>query len=110
MDINYPHLPVVGSTLCAFLQQKNMSADKCEELLVSWGLNAINARRFTAHLWGEVMVPAAGETNIHRMKGTGFRVRHFEHRNDYMILQDRLTTLNQKPVQSSGTAAVGTIK
>ncbi|KAG0083850.1 hypothetical protein BGZ93_001562 [Podila epicladia] len=110
MDINYPHLPVVGSTLCAFLQYKNMSADKCEELLISWGLNTINARRFTAHLWGEVMVPAAGETNIHRTKGTGFQVRHFEHRNDYKILQDRLTTLNQKPLQSSGTTTVGAIK
>ncbi|KAI9242038.1 MAG: hypothetical protein BYD32DRAFT_457290 [Podila humilis] len=103
MDINHRHLPVIGSTLCAFLQYKNMGADKCEDLLVSWGLNAINARRFTAHLWGEVMVPAAGETNIYRTKGTGFRVRHFEHRNDYKILQERLTTLNQKLTQSTGT-------
>ncbi|KAG0338846.1 hypothetical protein BG000_003299 [Podila horticola] len=110
MDINYPHLPIIGSTLCAFLQHKNMSADKCEELLVSWGLNVINARRFTAHLWGEVMVPAAGETNIHRTKGTGFRVRHFEYQDDYKTLQERMTILNQKSIQSSGTTAVGTIK
>ncbi|KAG0020281.1 hypothetical protein BGZ81_009394 [Podila clonocystis] len=110
MDINNPHLLIIGSTLCAFLQHKNMSADKCEELLVSWGLNAINARRFTAHLWGEVMVSAAGEINVHRAKGIGFRVRHFEHRNDYKILRERLTTLNQKPIQNSETNAVGVIK
>ncbi|KAG0343992.1 hypothetical protein BG004_004836 [Podila humilis] len=96
MDIRHPHLCIIGSTLCAFLAYKNMSAEKCEELLISWGLNTLNARRFTAHLWGEVMVPAAGETNILRAKGTSFQVRQIQHHKDYKNLFDRLLLLNSK--------------
>ncbi|KAG0249769.1 hypothetical protein BG011_008975 [Mortierella polycephala] len=63
MNIEDQHLPVLGTTLCALLEHKELTALACEELLVSWGLTTIDARRFTSHLW-EVMIAAAGEATI----------------------------------------------
>ncbi|KAF8929870.1 hypothetical protein BGZ58_008620 [Dissophora ornata] len=51
MDIEHEHLPVIGTTLCTLLEHKDLGGLACEELLVSWGLSEINARRLTSHVW-----------------------------------------------------------
>ncbi|KAF9342937.1 hypothetical protein BGX26_006589, partial [Mortierella sp. AD094] len=68
MDIDHSHLPVIGTTLCVLLEQKDLSAKACEELLASWGLTELDARRFTNHLW-ELLVSAAGEASVRGGKG-----------------------------------------
>jgi len=96
MDIEHQHLPVIGTTLCALLEHKGLSGVACEELLVSWGLTEINARRFTSHLW-DVMVAAAGEADVRGSKGFSFHVRQHEDTEDYKRLQHRLYELNKAP-------------
>ncbi|KAF9939724.1 hypothetical protein BGZ65_009721 [Modicella reniformis] len=96
MDIEHQHLPVVGTTLCVLLEHKDLSGLVCEELLVSWGLTEIDARRFTDHLW-EVMVAAAGEADLRGGKGFGIRVRQYEETKDYRRVQSRLLELNKAP-------------
>ncbi|KAF9967858.1 hypothetical protein BGZ70_007914 [Mortierella alpina] len=96
MDINHQHLPVVGTTLCALLEHKDLGATQCEELLISWGLTHLNARRFTTHLW-DLMVAAAGESSIRGGRGMGLQVRQCEHRTDFKTIQERLTVLNKPP-------------
>ncbi|KAF9170293.1 hypothetical protein BGX21_005157 [Mortierella sp. AD011] len=73
MDIDHIHLPVIGTTLCLLLEKRGLSAKACEELLASWGLTELNARRFTNHLW-ELLVSAAGEASVRGGKGVGFKV------------------------------------
>ncbi|KAF9570011.1 hypothetical protein EC968_002325 [Mortierella alpina] len=96
MDIDHQHLPVIGTTLCALLEHRELGALQCEELLVSWGLTHINARRFTSHLW-DLMVAAAGESSIRGGRGIGLKVRQNEHRADFITIQERLSTLNKAP-------------
>ncbi|KAF9548662.1 hypothetical protein EC957_005901 [Mortierella hygrophila] len=96
MDIQNPHLPVVGTTLCAFLEHKDLGGLACEEMLMSWGLTGINARRFTSHLW-EVMVAAAGEASVRGGKGFGMRVRQLEDKEDFKAIRTRLLVLNKAP-------------
>ena len=96
MDINHEHLPVIGTTLCALLEHKELGALQCEELLISWGLSHLNARRFTSHLW-DLMVAAAGESSIRGGRGIGLPVRQHEHSADFKTIQERLTTLNKAP-------------
>lgn len=96
MNINHQHLPVIGTTLCALLEHKGLGALQCEELLVSWGLTHLNARRFTSHLW-DLMVAAAGESSIRGGRGIGLQIRHNEHQADFKIIQERLTMLNKEP-------------
>ncbi|KAG0277142.1 hypothetical protein BGZ95_006459 [Linnemannia exigua] len=96
MDIQNPHLPVIGTTLCALLEHKDLGGLACEELLMSWGLTGIDARRFTSHLW-EIMVAAAGEASIRGGKGFGMRVRQLEEREDFKITRARLLALNKTP-------------
>ncbi|KAG0199698.1 hypothetical protein BGX33_011489 [Mortierella sp. NVP41] len=96
MDIQSPHLPVIGTTLCALLEHKDLGGLACEELLVSWGLTGIDARRFTSHLW-EVMVAAAGEASVRGGKGFGMRIRQFEDKEDFKTVRTRLQVLNKAP-------------
>ncbi|OAQ34409.1 hypothetical protein K457DRAFT_28331 [Linnemannia elongata AG-77] len=96
MDIQNPHLPVIGTTLCALLEHKDLSGLACEELLMSWGLTGINARRFTSHLW-EVMVAAAGEASVRGGKGFGMRVRQLQDKEDFKAIRARLLELNKGP-------------
>ena len=100
MDIQNPRLPVIGTTLCALLEHKDLGGLACEELLMSWGLTGIDARRFTSHLWEEVMVPAAGEASVREGgKGFGMRVRQFEDKEDFKTIRTRLHILNQSPLK-----------
>ncbi|KAF9124750.1 hypothetical protein BGW39_007932 [Mortierella sp. 14UC] len=96
MDIHNPHLPVIGTTLCALLEHKDLGGLKCEELLMSWGLTGIDARRFTSHLW-EIMVAAAGEATVRGGKGFGILVRQLEDKEDFKIIRARLLALNKAP-------------
>ncbi|KAI7821721.1 hypothetical protein BC939DRAFT_493945 [Gamsiella multidivaricata] len=96
MDIDSNHLPLIGTTLCAHLEHKDLSGLACEELLISWGLKEIDARRFSNHLW-EVMVSAAGEANIRGGKGVGYQVRQLEDTVDFKRIQSRLLMLNKAP-------------
>ncbi|KAF9203048.1 hypothetical protein BGZ49_006859 [Haplosporangium sp. Z 27] len=96
IDVDHEHLPVLGITLCIYLEQKQLSATACEELLSSWGLTELNARRFTHHLW-DVLVSAAGESSVRGGKGVGFRVRQFEHRKDFKHIQEKLDAINKAP-------------
>ncbi|KAI1317753.1 hypothetical protein EDD11_007927 [Mortierella claussenii] len=75
MDIDYKNLPIIGTTLCALLEHRNLGGIACEKLLISWGLNDIDARRFTSHLW-EVLVAAAGEATVRGGRGVGLREYH----------------------------------
>ncbi|KAG0326417.1 hypothetical protein BGZ99_009558 [Dissophora globulifera] len=95
MDINHHLLPIIGSTLCALLEHKNLSALACEDLLVSWGLTELDARRFTSHLW-EFMVAAVGEAPVWGGKGVGYRIRQSERTRDFKQLQHKLELLNNK--------------
>lgn len=96
MNIQNPHLPIVGTTLCALLEHKDLGGLACEELLMSWGLTGIDARRFTSHLW-EVMVAAAGEASVRGGKGFGMRVRQLEDKEDFKAIRTRLLALNKAP-------------
>ncbi|KAG0380852.1 hypothetical protein BGX24_004062 [Mortierella sp. AD032] len=96
MDIQNPHLPVIGTTLCALLEHKDIGGLACEELLKSWGLTGIDARRFTSHLW-EIMVAAAGEAPVRGGKGFGIQVRQLEDKEDFKITRARLLALNKAP-------------
>ncbi|KAK3845643.1 MAG: hypothetical protein J3R72DRAFT_472149 [Linnemannia gamsii] len=96
MDIQNPHLPVIGTTLCALLEHKDIGGLACEELLKSWGLTGIDARRFTSHLW-EIMVAAAGEAPVRGGKGFGMQVRQLEDKEDFKITRARLLALNKAP-------------
>lgn len=96
MDIQNPHLPVIGTTLCALLEHKDLGGLASEEMLMSWGLSGINARRFTSHLW-EVMVAAAGEASVRGGKGYGMRVRQLEDKDDFKTIRLRLHDLNKTP-------------
>ncbi|KAF9189611.1 hypothetical protein BGZ51_009430 [Haplosporangium sp. Z 767] len=105
MNIEDQHLPVLGTTLCALLEHKELAALSCEELLVSWGLTTINARRFTSHLW-EVMIAAAGEATIRTGgKGVGFRVRQYEHRKDFKKTQFAMLPAITRPLARTATLA-----
>ncbi|KAF9927764.1 hypothetical protein FBU30_002881 [Linnemannia zychae] len=94
LDIQNPHLPVIGTTLCTLLEHKDLSGLACEKLLTSWGLTEIDARRFTSHLW-EVMVAAAGEATVRKGKGYSWRVRQLENNEEYKMIQSRLSLLNK---------------
>ncbi|KAF9943411.1 hypothetical protein BGZ67_000091 [Mortierella alpina] len=96
MDIHHLHLPVIGTTLCTMLEHMELGALQCEELLVSWGLTHLNARRFTSHLW-DLMVAAAGESSIRGGQGVGLTIRQNEHRADFKTIQERLAQLNKAP-------------
>ncbi|KAF9908553.1 hypothetical protein EC991_009698 [Linnemannia zychae] len=96
MDIQNPHLPVIGTTLASLLEHKDLSGLDCEELLMSWGLTGIDARRFTSHLW-EIMVAAAGEASVRGGKGFGMLVRQLEDKEDFKSIRTRLLALNKAP-------------
>ncbi|KAG0314284.1 hypothetical protein BGZ97_009435 [Linnemannia gamsii] len=96
MDIQSPHLPVIGTTLCALLEHKDLGGLASEDLLMSWGLSGVNARRFTSHVW-EVMVAAAGEASVRGGKGYGMRVRQLEDKEDFKTIRSRLRALNKAP-------------
>lgn len=78
-----------------------MSGLECENMLMSWGLTQINARRFSSHLW-EMMVTAAGDVNIRdedNSRGIGYQIQRMQTKKDYQDLEERMLAFYNKPVE-----------
>ncbi|KAF9970867.1 hypothetical protein BGZ73_006282 [Actinomortierella ambigua] len=96
LEVTNEHLPVLAATVQAQLEHNNLSGRALEELLVSWGLSELQARRCGNLVW-EMMVAAAGDASVVEGRlGVGYIVREMESKQDFIVLKERLSEFGEQ--------------
>ncbi|KAF9157892.1 hypothetical protein DFQ26_008224 [Actinomortierella ambigua] len=96
LEITNELLPVLAMTVQAQLEHNAMGGRALEELVVSWGLSELQARRCGNLVW-EMMVTAAGDASVAEGRlGVGHIVREMESKHDFAVLKERLSEFGEQ--------------